>query len=539
MAVKIVDLSFELFLRDGADPGDLGKLQHVATLEAGEGGFAPMTLGADGEWRLLAFTARDIPLEVAADALGKMDRLVVLRGRYEVEQADGRGAERLTALAQSTAEVTIDYGPSPTGEQRVTRHRVAANMRPGTGQGAAVSQVLDQALGLSPVIRDRNPRPWRKPAVRVAIRNAPAEPVSGPIRDDETLAAFWGEARRAGTLAKLVNLLADQFDLDPGALDLSADLTVAEVEAAVDRALTRPTLVSLGGVGADDPGCRPNAWRRRWVAVLERDGDATTFEGAFDALFIRPGDRLTLIREIDRDEDGLDLRTELRWGTQDDPDGYCAWDGAGGERAIPGWDSDGDGLSDFQEIVTLGLRSDPTSPDGDGDGLTDGQELHLGTDPRDPDTDGDAIFDNDDRAPLDYNATQVTGLRIAADDGKLTFTAQMPANPDVDRVVLLRQLADEGRFRPLPIIRTGALSDACGDAEDCHERLGDAIVLTKCKRRDGAWRDDGRDCMDGREVTLVDRAPRPGLARYFVLTRQDFGPREIYVMAGTAIVRLD
>ncbi len=55
-------------------------------------------------------------------------------------------------------------------------------------------------------------------------------------------------------------------------------------------------------------------------------------------------------------------------------------------------DSDGDGLSDFDEIYIYG--TDPLNPDTDGDGLTDYEEIYVyGTDPLNPDTDGDGFSD--------------------------------------------------------------------------------------------------------------------------------------------------
>jgi len=58
-------------------------------------------------------------------------------------------------------------------------------------------------------------------------------------------------------------------------------------------------------------------------------------------------------------------------------------------------DSDGDGLTDYEEIYIYG--TDPYDPDTDGDGLTDGEEVLLYmTDPLNPDTDFDMLSDGDE-----------------------------------------------------------------------------------------------------------------------------------------------
>jgi hypothetical protein len=57
-------------------------------------------------------------------------------------------------------------------------------------------------------------------------------------------------------------------------------------------------------------------------------------------------------------------------------------------------DSDGDGLSDDEEIK---LGTNPNSPDTDNDGLTDREEVKVyGTNPLNADTDGDGYTDGDE-----------------------------------------------------------------------------------------------------------------------------------------------
>ena len=55
-------------------------------------------------------------------------------------------------------------------------------------------------------------------------------------------------------------------------------------------------------------------------------------------------------------------------------------------------DTDGDGLTDGEEV--LKFHTDPLNPDTDGDGLSDAAEANVtGTSPTDPDSDGDGLPD--------------------------------------------------------------------------------------------------------------------------------------------------
>ena len=58
-------------------------------------------------------------------------------------------------------------------------------------------------------------------------------------------------------------------------------------------------------------------------------------------------------------------------------------------------DTDGDSLSDTDEINVYG--TDPSNSDTDSDGLSDGDEINVhGTDPNNPDTDNDGLSDGDE-----------------------------------------------------------------------------------------------------------------------------------------------
>jgi hypothetical protein len=62
-----------------------------------------------------------------------------------------------------------------------------------------------------------------------------------------------------------------------------------------------------------------------------------------------------------------------------------------------GLDSDGDGLSDWDEVNIYG--TDPFNPDSDGDGWSDWHEVMIGTDPLNPDTDGGGQCDGPNAVP--------------------------------------------------------------------------------------------------------------------------------------------
>lgn len=104
---------------------------------------------------------------------------------------------------------------------------------------------------------------------------------------------------------------------------------------------------------------------------------------------------------LDCDEDGLTDSEERQIGTDPcnaDTDGDSLTDleevrtySTDPTRA----DTDGDGLNDYQELKTY--TTNPTSADTDGDGLNDGEEVNgRKTDPKTPDTDGDGLTDGDE-----------------------------------------------------------------------------------------------------------------------------------------------
>jgi len=147
--------------------------------------------------------------------------------------------------------------------------------------------------------------------------------------------------------------------------------------------------------------------------VLDYDNITDTYNG-----MIENGDiqNITLsieysILPLDSDSDGLtDADEVLIYDTDpfildSDGDGYNDFeeivsntdplDSTSNPEQQSTQDTDGDGLTDADEVNIYG--TDPLASDTDDDGLTDGNEVNIyGTDPLDSDTDGDDLTDGDE-----------------------------------------------------------------------------------------------------------------------------------------------
>lgn len=126
--------------------------------------------------------------------------------------------------------------------------------------------------------------------------------------------------------------------------------------------------------------------------VVDTDGDGLS--DAFEILTAAPWH---LPDQADTDGDGIGDGAE-----DEDGDGLTALDEQDHQTDPRRFDSDGEGLSDGEEVSQHG--TDPNRVDTDDDGLDDAAELRAGTDPLSPDSDGDGIPDGQD-----VNVTRVEG----------------------------------------------------------------------------------------------------------------------------------
>lgn len=137
----------------------------------------------------------------------------------------------------------------------------------------------------------------------------------------------------------------------------------------------------------------------------------------------------------DSDGDGLTNEREAALGTDPlnpdtDGDGLSDGDEVDVYQTDPlNPDTDGDGLTDGDEIQIH--QTDPRNPDTDGDGRSDGDEIAGGSDPRNPDTDGDGVRDGDEiTLGTDPRNPDTDGDGLT--DGQENGTCHSPTNPDSD-----------------------------------------------------------------------------------------------------------
>jgi cysteine-rich repeat protein len=233
---------------------------------------------------------------------------------------------------------------------------------------------------------------------------------------------------------------------DPLNADTDMDLVGDGFERLLGSSPNRPGDAAFGG-DMDQDGLTDSVERAGWFVVIDGVSSAPT------RLESNP-------RLPDTDFDGLPDYAERYLPCSHDAQVICSTN----PTEI---DSDGDGLSDLDELSTAQLDrlavlseifpgfelnaddsamlgTDPTSTDADGDGLLDNQELYVGwqvvrhdgtvehvySDPSNPDTDADGLSDGDEHEahtdPHDPD-TDGDGRR----DGQEALIGSEPLRPDL------------------------------------------------------------------------------------------------------------
>ncbi len=145
------------------------------------------------------------------------------------------------------------------------------------------------------------------------------------------------------------------------------------------------------------------------------------------------------LKKVDSDGDGISDYDEINIYKTDplkadtDGDGLSDGDEILKYKTDPlKADTDGDGLKDGEEALTY--KTDPLKADTDGDGISDGDEvLKYKTDPLKPDTDGDGLNDGDEVLKYKTDPLNVDTDRDGLGDGDEVLNYKTdPLNPDTD-----------------------------------------------------------------------------------------------------------
>lgn len=209
------------------------------------------------------------------------------------------------------------------------------------------------------------------------------------------------------------------------------------------------------------------------VATISPDGEVTAVaSGTVIVSAMNDGAngflRLQVVLAGDSDGDGIPDDVEISLGLDpNDPVDALT-------------DRDGDGLTAAEEIA---YGSDPDNPDSDGDGLTDGEEVQLvGTDPVRFDTDGDGLSDGLEIAtgsdPLDaasYDlASALTGVTLRPTVFVLNTNTVLPGDAAIS-LTLEGTLLDGSTIDLTPSSRGTTFSSS--DLFVCNFGLDDGVVF--------------------------------------------------------------
>ena len=312
------------------------------------------------------------------DANTDADHAILLLGDFNVREDDAEWGAMLAALGLQPADDLFQVSGPPTPELRFTvdprRSAYARNWFP----GETTQQRLDYMLVRPGAVYTVGARSMRMTDENIGI----------------TLCQDEGWLTDPAAPATLRCYLSDHFGIAANLIMVKRPLVAIRRPLPGDRVL-QGTDISLSAAvrpdaapGAtvqwfsDHEGVIADAAVRLWAPTVPGEHrirvEVTTAAGQFAE------DEVTIVVLADSDGDGLSDEDEVARGTDpDDPDtdDDGVTDGAevaaGGNPLLP--DTDGDGLRDGEELQAF--LTDPIDPDTDGDGFEDGAEVVLGTNP--------------------------------------------------------------------------------------------------------------------------------------------------------------
>lgn len=230
--------------------------------------------------------------------------------------------------------------------------------------------------------------------------------------------------------------------------------------------------------------------------------DDYTVAGTQNDIFATFGVGLSyyIFGNMDVDGDGLTNSEEEKLGTDPrnpdtDGDGISDGDEVHKYHTNPlKKDTDGDGLSDPDEITIY--HTDPLNPDTDSDGLKDGEEIARKTDPLKPDTDGDGLIDGDEvnqykTDPLNAD-TDGDGLRDG-DEIRKYGTNPLARDSDGDGL----SDGDEVNIYKSNPAKTDTDGDGLSDGEEVNTYHTDLLMPDS----------DGDGLLDGEEIKQLHTDP--------------------------------
>lgn len=227
----------------------------------------------------------------------------------------------------------------------------------------------------------------------------------------------------------------------------------------------------LGEVVAGDGLTAAHGEPYRWVGAC-----STTDSGDFDCSFVgtalATGDAVLALATTDL-------------GTSE----------AGANVVLTAGDSDGDGLTDGDEVSLHG--TDPLDPDTDNDQLLDGDEVtRWGTDPTIRDSDGDVLTDGEEALFLGTDPTIRDTDGGGVDDGtELVVSRTDPLDPSDDAI------AADSDGDGVPDVREAEIGTDPNRADTDGDGLNDAIELDVLGTDPTRSDTDGDGLPDGAEIS--------------------------------------